>query len=208
MGKFRVGLALSLAWGIICLPMSAAPAAIVTPLAGAVTLNGHAVNSGEAAGVGDRIQTGLHAGARLVLPGSAVYAGAGSRFRLEAGALHLNSGSLRVAGRMQVKAASETIAAAAATGIFTITRLPGILTVRSNRGSIAIRGAVNYTVPAGGTVRMQTTTSAAATGGGGEVSKGRAVAIAVVASAITGVVTGIIVHKATECNGCIVSPSS
>ncbi len=206
MRKIRMLLASFLAWGIICLPLNAAPAAMMTPLAGSVTLNGHSVLGGEAINSGDRIQTGVRAGARLVLAGSAILAGAGSRFSLESGALHLNAGKLNISGRARVTAASETIAAVSTSGIFSVTRMPGVILVRSTRGEVSIRGTINYTVPAGGAARITTQTSAAATGGG--VSKGRTVAIAVIAAAVTGVVTGIIVHKATECNGCIVSPSS
>ena len=205
MQKLRVTFASLLAWGIICLPLNAAPAAIMTPLGGSVTLNGHSALQGEAVNPGDRVQIGEGAGARLVLAGSSILAGAGSRFMLKSGALHLNAGSLQVSGRMPVTAASETIAAAEASGIFSVSRMPGMILVRATRGAVSIRGAKNYTVPAGGAMELQTT-SAAATGGG-TVSKGRAIAIAVVSSVVTGVVTGIIVHKATECTGCTVSPS-
>lgn len=148
--------------------------------------------------------------ARLQFPGSSIYANSGSEFAVDSHGLQLNHGWLDVSGKMSVLAACESISAATPNGSFSVTRNADTLLVRSNRGAVAIHGAVNYTVPAGRAVRMQTTP--AGSGAGGCVSKGKVVLISATTGAIVGVVTGIIVHKASECKAnsntvCIVSPN-
>lgn len=213
MRNLRGSLSMLLTLGMICLPIYAAtPVAIVTPLSGLVLLNGHSIMGGEAIKTGDRVQTNANSVVRLLFPGSAVYANAGSEFEVVKNALHLHKGQLDVNGSTKVLAASEIIAAAEPNGNFSVIRSNGMLLVRSNRGAVAVSGAMNYMVPAGSTVRMQTTPAATATGGSSGC-KNKVITAALVSGIATGVVTGIVVHnnsgacKDTSQQTCIVSPN-
>ncbi len=202
----RMNLAALLAWGMVCLPLSAAPAAMVTPLAGIVSLNGQSVVNGSAVLPGDAIRVSAQGGARLTLPGTAVLAGANSRFKLAANAIRLNYGTLKVSGREAVQSGMETIAPAAVSGVFTVTRLSSVLYVSANRGAVRVTaGSKSYNIAAGKAMRFQTAPAAAGSG-----SSGLPVAAVVGIAAAAAVVTGVVVHEATKCSNCVpasVSPS-
>lgn len=206
MRLMRLSMAALLAWGMVCLPLSAAPAAMVTPLAGTVSLNGQSVVSGSAVLPGDAILVSAQSGARLTLPGAAILAGANSRFQLQANAIRLSYGTLKVSGREAVRTARQTITPVTS-GIFTVVQTAGVLYVAANRGALrVVSGHKTFNIAAGSAMRFQTgTPDTGRTGMGGVSDVSLPVAIGVIAAAAATV--GVIAYEATNCSGCVVSAS-
>ena len=204
MRLMRLSMAALLAWGMACLPLSAAPAAMVTPLAGTVSLNGQSVVSGSAVLPGDAILVSAQGGARLTVPGAAVLAGANSRFQLQANAIRLSYGTLKVSGREAVRTARETITPVTP-GVFTVVQTADVLYVAANRGAVrVVSGRKTYNIAAGKAMRFQT--AGAGMGmGSSSPTVGWPVAIGVIGAAAA--VVGVIAYEATNCSGCVVSAS-
>ncbi len=207
MKNARWTLALFLTWGMACLPLTAQPAAMITPLAGQVTLNGQSVISGAAVMPGDVVAVGLKGGARMVLPHAAVLAGAQARFRLASrvNGLRLSYGVVRVSGSLPVLVRHISIAPAGQSGIYTVSRMQrNVLYIVANHGALQVTSSgKTFTIASGKAARMAMGGGAGMGGGGRTVPYPVAVAII----AVPAIVTGVITHHATVCSGCIVSAS-
>ncbi len=203
MRLMRLSLAVLLSWGMVCLPLSAAPAAMVTPLAGTVSLNGQSVVSGSAVLPGDAILVSAQSGARLTMPGAAVLAGANSRFQLQANAIRLSYGTLKVSGREAVRTARETITPETA-GMYTVMQTAGVLYVAADHGALrVVSGHKTYTIASGSAMRFQGTMGAGGGASSGMISLPVAIGVIAAAAAVVGIGT----YEATNCSGCVASPS-
>lgn len=183
------------------------PGMVLASASGAY-LNAAPAAAGLAARPGDLLRTASAGSARLNLPAGSVQFGSRTLARVEARGLYLRRGYLRVHGAVAVSMRAHQLLPAPAS-LFEVTRLASGLTyVSVRRGSVTIAGFAHPIVVAAGTSarfgQAQAAGAAPAAAGAGlgtGLSVGLAVGIAVAAA----VATGLIVHAATSCSGCIAS---
>lgn len=206
----RSFMAMGLAPLMACLPLFGTSGAILSPMAGTVAVNGLPVTAGSAIVAGDLVSTSAEGSARMVLPGGSVIAASKTNFRLEsvnnATQIRLNSGLVKVTGLLPVELTTRTVVPATANTRFNVYDLSGKIYVEAIAGTVAVKAAnSSYTVHTGEAVSFNDaqTPATTASSGGAEMP----VALGIGIAAAGAIVTGIIVHEATKCSNCIVSPS-
>ena len=204
----RSFMAMGLVAAVACLPLFGASGAILSPMAGTVAVNGLPVTAGSAVVAGDLVSTNPAGSARMVLPGGSLIAASNTNFRMvsvnHATAIRLTSGLVKVAGMLPVELNTRTVVPATAQTRFNVYDLSGKVYVEAVAGMVTVKAAhASYTVHTGDAVTFDDQAPAAASGGGASV----ALPVAIGIGAAAAVVTGIIVHEATKCSNCIVSPS-
>jgi ferric-dicitrate binding protein FerR (iron transport regulator) len=202
-------MAMGLVAGVAALPLFGASGAILSPMAGSVAVNGLPVTAGSAVVAGDLVATNAAGSARMVLPGGSLIAASNTNFRMvsvnNATQVRLNSGLVKVTGMLPVELNTRTVVPATAQTRFNVYDLSGKVYVEAIAGSVSVKAAHSvYTVHAGEAVTFSDQAPAAAAADSG-TSVALPVAIGIGAAAA--VVTGIVVHEATKCSNCIVSPS-
>ena len=173
-----------------------------------VYVNAVPVASGATAHPGDLLRTVSAGSARLNLPAGQVSFGSRTLARVQGGGLFLRRGYLRVNGAVPVAVQAHRLAPAPAS-LFEVTRLlNGATYVSVRRGSVAISGFAHPIVVAAGTSarfgQAQAAGAAPAAAGAG-LGTGLSVGLAVAIAAAAAVATGLIVHAATVCSGCVAS---
>ena len=159
---------------------------------------------------GDLLCTASAGSARLNLPAGSVQFGARTLARVESRGLYLNRGYLRVRGSVPVSMRAHQLIPAPAS-LFEVTRLSSGLTyVSVRRGSVTISGFAHPIAVAAGTSARFDQAQAAGAAGAGAATAGTGaavgIALAVGIAAAAAVATGLIVHAATVCSGCVASP--
>ena len=208
----RSFMAMGLAAATACLPVFAASGAIVSPISGSVAVNGQSVLAGSAVVPGDMVATDAAGTARMVLPGGSVIAASNTNFRIEsvnhATQLQLNHGLVKVTGMLPVAVATRTVVPASVSTRFNVYDFSGKVYVEAVSGSVAVKSATgSYTVNAGKAVTFpdpQSPAPAADVAGGSGMPLGVAIGVAAAAA----IVTGVVVHEATKCSNCVVSPAA
>ncbi|MGH9418053.1 MAG: hypothetical protein ACRD01_15640 [Terriglobales bacterium] len=203
-------MAMGLAGVVACLPLFGTSGAILSPMAGSVSVNGTPVTAGSAIVAGDLVSTSVTGSARMVLPGGSVIAASNTNFRMEsvnsATQIRLNQGQVEVAGMLPVALNTRTVVPATSTTRFNVYDLSGKVYVETVAGTVSVKAAhSSYTVHTGETVTFSDAQAPAAAAASGGATMAVPVAIAVAAAAA--VVTGVVVHQATKCDNCVSSPS-
>lgn len=204
----RLVLATGLGAAVVALPLLGTSGAILSPMAGTVAVNGQPVTAGSAIVAGDLVSTSIAGSARMVLPGGSVIAASNTNFRMvsvnNATEIRLNSGLVRVNGMLPVALNTRTVVPANATTRFNVYDLSGKVYVEAVAGTVAVKaGNSSYTVRTGEAVSFSDQAPAAAASSGASM----AVPVAIGIAAAAAVVTGIVVHEATKCSNCVVSPA-
>lgn len=205
----RLVLAMGLGAAVACLPLLGTSGAILSPMAGTVAVNGQPVTAGSAIVAGDLVSTSVAGSARMVLPGGSVIAASNTNFRMvnvnNATEIRLNNGLVKVTGLLPVELSSRTVVPATANTRFNVYDLSGKVYVEAVAGSVAVKaGNSSYTVRTGEAVSFSDQAPAAAAASSGA---SMAVPVAIGIAAAAAVVTGIVVHEATKCSNCVVSPA-
>ncbi|MGH9488306.1 MAG: hypothetical protein ACRD04_12050 [Terriglobales bacterium] len=206
----RLLMAMGLVAAVACLPLFGTTGAILSPMAGSVAVNGQPIAAGSAIVPGDMVSTSAAGSARVVLPGGSLVAASNTIFRMEsvnhATEIRLSNGLVKVTGLLPVALNTRTVVPSSSQARFNVYDLSGKVYVEDIAGSVAVRAAnSSYTVHAGEAVSFSDSQMPAAAAAGGS---GVAVPVAIGIAAAAAVVTGIVVHQATECNNCVTSPSS
>jgi ferric-dicitrate binding protein FerR (iron transport regulator) len=202
-------MAMGLVAGVAALPLFGASGAILSPMAGTVAVNGAPVSAGSAIVAGDLVSTNSAGSARMVLPGGSLIAASQTNFRMvsvnNATQIRLNSGLVKVTGLLPVELNTRTVVPETAQTRFNVYDLSGKVYVEAVAGTVSVKAAHSaYTVRAGKAMSFTDQEPAAAAADSG-TSVALPVAIGIAAAAA--VVTGIVVHEATKCSPCVVSPS-
>jgi ferric-dicitrate binding protein FerR (iron transport regulator) len=205
----RSFLAMGLVASMACLPLLGTSGAILSPMAGTVAVNGQPVTAGSAIVAGDLVSTSNAGSARMVLPGGSVIAASNTNFRMisvnNANQIRLNNGLVKVTGLLPVALNTRTIVPATANTNFNVYDLSGKVYVEAVAGSVAVKAAnSSFTVHTGEAVSFSDTQAPVAASAGASTM---AVPAAIGIAAAAAVVTGIVVHEATKCSGCVTSPS-
>ncbi len=201
-------MAMGLVAAVAALPLFGASGAILSPMAGTVAVNGLPVTAGSAIVAGDLVSTSTSGSARMVLPGGSLIAASNTNFRMvsvnSATQIRLTSGLVKVSGMLPVELNTRTVVPATAQTRFNVYDLSGKVYVEAIAGTVSVKAAHSaYTVHTGDAVSFSDQAPAAAASSGASM----AVPVAIGIAAAAAVVTGIVVHEATKCSNCIVSPS-
>lgn len=193
-----------------CLPLLGNSGAMLSPMAGTVEVNGQPIVAGSAIVTGDSVITSADGSARMVLPGGSLIAASKTHFAFERSAnvnrVRLTYGMVKVSGALPVAVANAVVVPTSSNTRFAVTALNGPVYVEAMAGSVKVEGlSKSYTVKAGEAIRFQDQGAPAAAAGSTGPSLSLPVAIGVAAAAA--VVTGIVVHQATKCSNCVVSPA-
>ena len=212
--KFRHAVAVSATVAALaCLPLLGTNGAMLSPMAGSVTVNGQAITAGSAVMAGDLVATSAQGSARMVLPGSSVIAASKTNFRLisanHATEVKLFHGMVRVSGNLPVALRTRTVVPQSSAARFEVTALNGTVYVHAITGNVAIKaGDKSYTVAAGTAAEFQDQAAAPAAASAGSTGAAMAVPLAIGIAAAAAVITGVVVHEATKCSNCITSPAA
>jgi len=190
-----------------CLPLLGADGAMLSPMAGTVTVNGQAIAAGSLVTAGDLVATSADGSARMVVAGASVLAGAKTDFRVNNNnQIALNYGTVKVSGNLPVSLKAHSVVPQSSASRYQVTSLNGPVYVTALAGNVDVKSAgKTVTVHAGEAVSFQDTAApAAASASAGAASAGLPVAVAIGVAAAAAVVTGIVVHQVTKTN----SPSN
>lgn len=201
---------MGLAAAVACLPLFGTTGAILSPMAGTVAVNGQPVAAGSAIVAGDMVSTSAAGSARMVLPGGSMIAASNTNFRMEsvngATQIRLTNGLVKVSGMLPVALNTRTVVPTTSQARFNVYDLSGKVYVEAVAGTVTVKSAhSSYAVKAGSSVSFSDAQAAPAAASAGGASMAVPVAIGIAAAAA--VVTGIVVHEATKCSNCFVSPS-
>lgn len=212
MNKIRF-LVLSVTTAICCMPLYGASTPILTSVTGPVAINGRAAVVDSAIAVGDSVETGAMASARITLLQGEIVVGPNTRFQMENGdrsvQIRLMRGLVEITGPTAVVVGSRTLAPTTAESRFNAKDSAGRLHVEAVAGEVAIKTAVGAKIlHPGEAVSMAAVPATQAPPAAAQPSSMRRNLVILGIAATAAVVTALVVHQASKCSNCVATPAA